>query len=883
MINQIIYTSCKTGINDRNAGFQVLSYSENLDLTDIGELERLLSSYRAPIDRPNNPTPEEIKSLFPQAFMFTVLSSGKYCIGHSTYLGHDYMGESGRSGNFMSHFIVADKTELNQYPCSLYLSPIFRERLEFDEVNQTAKPDYLPGVSELKSGEIIGINSIMEFIDQDREEIYLSMIAAILEYNRTDNLSKKKLLLLDEEKNIVKWIAAIQYAFPLKNLDSLSFCSYVYTPISANFLINGVIPTGTSFIPGSSDNNRYYHVFDCVNRIWPELNTDEDLLKLIGMSLTLSYKNLEHFHIFLSDYSYSKIDEELHDAFSLYQIINSQSRVMGKEKIFGAIKFEKKYGTRKTVIGLFESLPTVQKIIVNEYDTSSKQELCELIIKTAIASDDNIPPLEAAYAFFMDTIFSTLGRGETNEIFFEVWSFYNHILKFDKTLNGKLASYINSAERNDELISRLVGVQNVYSNAFYLSRALIDIDGKYTNLDALSETDSYSRLIDCIFENIGLLSSDKICNCLTITINEIKNRRILLSFISLVITRFSQNNEIKKQIWEMYTDIMRNSDSLAYNQAYDNFLSNNYKELAYLLYISQYEKTSDKKEVFLQHLKRYILNNNDYSKHFANKIFEKRIESISTSSDSSNKIRELQEIVNLMSTAITDDDEKRKLLLSLCSVLPICKPDKESRNFFELLHKCDKDLNKYQVSPKFYLINCGMVIEKEKNSGELSQKIKERSNLLSVTEIDYISKEDKLDFLDWILPNFLSCVRKKEDHSDIIRTIGGFINDNKIFDRKYIQELDRLVSHTQDNQLISSFIEYCAENNENMQSTFSMHVSDMLSDLSDSKRDFLIDEILRKRANNNLLKQYIKLISDTIKERKEKTLLGRFKKICFKR
>jgi hypothetical protein len=223
-----------------------------------------------------------------------------------------------------------------------------------------------------------------------------------------------------------------------------------------------------------------------------------------------------------------------------------------------------------------------------------------------------------------------------------------------------------------------------------------------------------------------------------------------------------------------------------------------------------------------------------------------------------------------MNTTITDDEKRRELLLSICLALPICKPDKDSRNFFEVLHNCDKDLNKYQVSPKFYLINCGMVIEKEKNSGELSQKLKERTDLLSVPEIGYISKGDKLDFLDWILPNLLSCVMKKEDHSNIIKTIGGFINDDNAFDRKYIQELDILVSHALGNQLISSFIEYCAECNENNQSTFSIHIN---------KRDLLIDEILRKKPNNNLLKQYIKFITDEIKGRKEKTLLGRFKKI----
>jgi len=881
MINQIIYTSCKTGIHDRNAGFQVLSYSAKLDLTDMGELERLLSAYRAPIDRPNNPTPEEIKTLFPRAFLFTVLSSGKYCIGLSTYLGHDYMGESGRSGNFMSHFLVADKTEFSQYPCTLYASPIFRERLEFDEVNQTKKPDFLPEIPILQPGSILDINSIMEFIGDEREEIYLSMIAAVLEYHNPENTSKKKILILDEEKNIVKWIAAIHYAFPVQFLDRLSFCTYVYSPVSTDFLMNGVLPTGTSFVPDSADNSRYFHIFDCINRVWPELPTDQDLFKLLGVSLTLSYKNLEHFHEFLSSYKYSKVDKELYDAVSLYTIVNSQAREMKKEKIFGAVNFDTKYGTGKTKASLFRGLLSSGTSIIHE-DLASKQEICKLLIRTAVESDDSISFCPQAYAFFLDTLFLMLNTGEVDERYEGAWSFYNDILSFDKTLNGSLDSSLHSYERVDEIISRLDGEKNVYSNAFFLSWALIEINGKYAVLDSLKNNDRYSLLLDRIFENLGLMPADKACQTLTIIIPSMRKRQILLSFISRIISHFSQNTELKKHVWKIYTELMKDSDGPAYDRAYDYFLSHKQADLIYLLFQCQFERSSDKKEVFSHHVNRFIQSNSDYSKQYAGRIFSTRIDSINSTINPPDKIHELKEIVDFIVKIIPDASLKKDLILHVCSTLPVSKPNKESLVFLHMLFTNFNDLNRYDISPKFYLINVGRVIDKERASGELAHKFKERLGLLSVPDIGDLPKKDKLDFSDWILPNLLWYVTTKENHQVIISILCGFIHDDMAFEKKYLEYLNQVVTQGPNNQHLSTFIEYCADNNKEIQSPFGQYIINTLNNLSDSKRDLLIKEILQREQNNDKLKNYLKTISNTIRERKESTLLGRFKKILKK-
>ncbi|WP_292546436.1 hypothetical protein [Methanoregula sp.] len=882
MINQIIYTSCKTGIHDRNAGFQVLSYSAKLDLTDMGELERLLSSYRAPIDRPNNPTPQEIKTLFPPAFLFTKLSSGKYCIGLSTYLGHDYMGESGRSGNFMSHFLVIDKPLLNQYPCSLYLSPTFRDRLDFEEVNQSKKPDFLPEINTIQSGEILDINSILEFISDDREEIYLAMIAAILEYNNPENTSKKKILILDEGVNIAKWIAAIQYAFPVHNLDTVSFCTYVYSPVNTDFLINGVLPTGTSFVVDSVDNNRYFNIFDCVNRVWPELPTDEDLYKLLGLSLTISYTNLEHFHIFLSDYTYTNADKELYDAVSLYAIVNLNAREMKKDKIIGAVNFDSKYGTAKTKAGLFRGLSSSSNSILQEDDLASKQELCKVLIRTAIGSEDRIAFCGQAYAFFTSTLLSTLGTLRTDESYDKVWSFYHDILTFDKTQNGNLDSYLHSYERMDELVSRLAGEKSEYCNAFFLSWVLVDINGKSSSLDTLKNSDVCFRLIDRIYKNLGLLSSDPASHCMKMTITAVKNQPILLSFISQVMSYFSDNNELKLHTWRMYTDIMQNADNVGYNRAYDYFVSHQQTDLIYLLYQYQYDRSLKKKEVFLHHVNRYVHGNIEYSRQYSGKIFSGRIDSINSTYKQSEKTHEFKETVDVIKTTIADANIQRDLVLHICSMLPLCKPDKDSISFFNTLHNGNNDLNRSDVSPKFYLINVGRVIEKERESGELAQKIKERLDLLSVPEIRGIPREDKMDFLDWVLPNLVWYMRSKENYSNLFRIIGDFIQDDAAFEKKFLGELDHVVTHGPDNQPISSFIQYCADSKKEIHSVFGQYIIDIAYGFSDSKRDILFKEVLPVGEKNDELKEYVKLISDAIQERRENTLFGRFKKLIKK-
>lgn len=76
--------------------------------------------YLAPKELTLTPTPQEIADIFPYAFSYFVLPTGRGCVAQSTYLGKDY---SGRYGNYIIHALIFD---INDLPCFSRLTPALK-------------------------------------------------------------------------------------------------------------------------------------------------------------------------------------------------------------------------------------------------------------------------------------------------------------------------------------------------------------------------------------------------------------------------------------------------------------------------------------------------------------------------------------------------------------------------------------------------------------------------------------------------------------------------------------------------------------------------------------------------------------------------------------
>lgn len=309
--HQIIYTSCMRGIHGVNDGQQVYSY-DSAFRDNISDDIQGLFSYQVPLLKPGVIMTETLAETMPRAFIYRRLANGSCALVLNTYLGRDYMGSTGRFGNHLSHVVICDAAELNSYPCEFYGSNLLRSSMEFSEVNCAEKPPYLPEPI-FEKGNLINLEKVMDFLGNDNHmDIFKKMFSAMLAYEN----AKKRLLICADSENIIMWIAALQYALPLKMALNINFSTYEYDPSLANSQICGVIPEGSQY---DVDQAESHFTFDFVHNLMPEIEADDEFFDFIDVGMSLSYESLAEFHEFvLAQLGYQKVNERYYQAYYLY-------------------------------------------------------------------------------------------------------------------------------------------------------------------------------------------------------------------------------------------------------------------------------------------------------------------------------------------------------------------------------------------------------------------------------------------------------------------------------------------------------------------------------------------------------------------------------------
>lgn len=252
----------------------------------------------------------------PHAFMYQIGENNQYIMVNRAYLGFDY-GGSERMGNYFSHIIWYDNDEKQEhYPCEYYKSDIFYEDVSSFDVSSDQKPDYLPDV-ELKPGNLINLNSVANFLRfGNRIDIYINMLHALmLSYEDT-----KKILIVDKEENIIFWIAAVEYALPLKAAKNIQFNTYCYNPDNTKEESNicGVLPCGTLYSYEKFKESCY--VFDIINQRTVQLDNSNEFYDFVRKSFLENPNELKAFTDYMENFStYEIYDEGICSAYEFYQ------------------------------------------------------------------------------------------------------------------------------------------------------------------------------------------------------------------------------------------------------------------------------------------------------------------------------------------------------------------------------------------------------------------------------------------------------------------------------------------------------------------------------------------------------------------------------------
>ena len=216
LASQMLYTACG---KNRTGAFSV--WSKSSDITQAEEFEiRDKMVYKCPRGLPYEPTAEELESLFPKMLGYFQLSSGRYCLAQSSYIGRVYSDLDMRTGNYMLHAFVFDLPE-RFLPMTYIGSDIFRTALSYKEWHDDPIPETLERVELEPVGKGFSESDLAFFGEGNR----LSDLAQILQALLFEDV-QTPVVLYDEKKNLPYWYRALSFFLPKKMQTELTFCTY---------------------------------------------------------------------------------------------------------------------------------------------------------------------------------------------------------------------------------------------------------------------------------------------------------------------------------------------------------------------------------------------------------------------------------------------------------------------------------------------------------------------------------------------------------------------------------------------------------------------------------------------------------------------------------
>jgi len=222
---QYIYTSWKNG-DSTEKGYMIYSRSEGISEMECTAIKDAMQ-YLAPKELTLTPTPQEIADIFPYAFSYFILPTGRGCVAQSTYLGKDY---SGRYGNYIIHALVFDINDLPCRPAEFFAEPYIKTAMTQEELDAPSPVPPLPPLRISEYASVINDEQLNEFLF-DKEDEFAQLISMILAAQDAGI----PFYLNDSRENLVLWSAAVQRILPSRLAKKFMFnClpkQFINTPV----------------------------------------------------------------------------------------------------------------------------------------------------------------------------------------------------------------------------------------------------------------------------------------------------------------------------------------------------------------------------------------------------------------------------------------------------------------------------------------------------------------------------------------------------------------------------------------------------------------------------------------------------------------------------
>lgn len=757
--HQIIYTSCMRGINGVNDGQQVFSYDASFkDANNDGV--KSLFSYQPPTLESGLTMTEEIARTLPRSFIYRRLDNGKCALALSSYLGRDYMGSAGRFGNYLSHVVVADENEIAHYPCEFFGGALLRDQMQFEEVNNPNKPDFLP-VPILERGFTVDVGTVIEFLSvNDRLKIFKNMIYAVLSFDS----QRKRLVICDDPQNIIMWIAAIEYTLPLSIAMSINFSTFDFDPSLSVSQICGVVPSGTRY---TSESKRLHFVFDLYQNDCIEFELDEYYFDFIDASMSFSYESLQDFHRFIIEgYTYKKADENIYAAYRLYTLLSDNLAALPLKDIETALSFASKYAIEDEENRILNSI-LADKVFLMD---ASIQTFISIMRYTLtkypeISKEKRI----CIRAYIVDKLLYEYVNNANDEQKF--MSFYDEVDSLCSESGLSISTELMNESNFDKIVSSLRNNITSWQIALIVRQISKYIQEHKLPISALSIEASLGQLYYNVVKVVYSINAKKGSILTTCSLDAFSYDtnylvNMALNLEGMLLDLPNGDHEVSL-LWDYFCSCMVKNERSDFIKAYS--LLGNYQRYDQIYLLYSYVMKNAKNitaciRVFNEHYNKYIIKDREYAQQYENQILEDyylNIKSHNSELTYSAKVDLFKIIYSEKRVIIHGEELVEDIISTIPLELPMGEREKLVQTIFEYVHRY---LNK-PISGNLLLFAIAFLFEACKKSSHLDSVIESiddlrEHNRADMTNVQLRSAEK---YFEWLLPKVCANCEETKD------------------------------------------------------------------------------------------------------------------------
>lgn len=747
------------GINGVNDGQQVFSYDASFkDVNNDGV--KSLFSYQPPALEPGVIMTEKIALTFPKSFTYRKLDNGECALALNTYLGRDYMGSAGRFGNHLSHVVLADENDIQNYPCEFYESNLLRDHMKFEEVNNPNKPDYLPKPI-LEPGSTVNIDTVIEFLSvDDRIGIFKNMLHAVLAFET----ERKRVAICDKPENIIMWIAAIDYALPLKTALGINFSTYDFDPSLSASQICGVIPNGSHY---TAESQRLHFVFDLYQNNCAEFEKDEQYFDFIDTSMSFSYESLQDFHRFImKGYSYDKADEKMYVAYRLYSLLSDGISGLTENEIKTALDFASDYALPAEQLRIFQRLFKQKNYLVK---ADIQSFFC--VMRYAMSKYGGLPDAYRTNIknLMVDRVLYEFLHNESGESAFV--PFYDEINSACREMGFSIATELMKKENREKLFAVMHNDIATWKMAFIVKVLSASIKDQHISVNhLLLDTPigkTYYGLVGAVYSQNaqnGFFLITRILDEFSDDCNYLVN--MALNIEGMLLDLPNGNHE-STSMWKYFGQNMVKYQHTNFVVAYSVLDTYQRYEQIYMLYLLAMSNTtslSESQRIFNEHYKTFVTRKKDYSKQYGDKVLNdyfQRLGSYNGESTYSAKV----ELFSIVSSAKMDIPFAESLINDIVQVIPFESPSRENAKLIQGAYEYLCNNLRRPVTGKLLLLVIATVLEKCKKTSQLRDAFKSLDPLTANLQADMstVAKRSVEKYFKWVLPGVCDICEKTSD------------------------------------------------------------------------------------------------------------------------